>query len=287
MPATQLFAYPAHNRDYGVEQDFYRWLKKEYFLLTDDPQAADWHYLPVYWTRWHINHNFAARGEGLDQLLEEVNKAIIDDTKTFTVSQFDGGTLLDVGKTVVFTAARTTNDGIDIPILCSPHRKPPFPLKKKYIGSFNGSFSTHPVREEMKERLQNKPDIIIGGNLPTRFYKRWFWAKSFNINTMSSYIALCPRGTSCSSFRFFEAMQLGTPPCLIGNTDVRPFRKFIPWDDISYYVPGVDTLEQLLAGLNKNEALEKGKKAFWYWKHELYYHKWCRYVIMELEYINH
>lgn len=283
QPQKQAITYPSHNKDYGIEQDFHVWLKKQKHIIVNDATAADWHYLPVYWTRWHINHNFAANNEGLAELQQETDKIIINDRKTFTISQFDGGTLVNIGKAIVFTGGRTDNAGIDAPILCSPHKKPPLPVKKRYLASFNGAFNTHSIREEMAERFKGDNEILIGGGLPTRFYKRWFWAKNFNLNTMASYIALSPRGTSCNSFRFFEAMQLGTAPCLIGDRDVRPFKKFIPWDQISYYASSLDELADMLKKLDKEEALTKGEKAYKYWKHELFYQKWCKYVIMELE----
>lgn len=283
QPLKQNVTYPAHNKDYGVEQDFLIWLKKQKHVLTNNPHKADWHYLPVYWTRWHINHQFGEDAKALQELQDKANNIIIDDAKTFTITQFDGGTLLNIGKTIEFTAARTNNLGIDIPILCSAHKKPPIPLKKKYLAAFNGSLDTHPVRTEMQKRYAHNSDILIEGNAPTRFYRRWFWTKSFNENILRSFIALCPRGTSCNSFRFFEAMQLGVAPCLIGNRDVRPFKKFIPWDDMSYYVSSIDELDNLLSALDQNEALEKGKKAYHYWKKELYYQRWCKYVLMELD----
>lgn len=286
QPAQQPFPYPQHNKDYGVEQDFLVWLKKQDSLLTKDPAEADWHYLPVFWTRWHMNHNFAENGEGLRELEAEVSLSMIDDKKTFTITQFDGGTLLKLGKTVEFTAARTTNHGIDIPILCSPHKKPIFPVSKKYIASFNGSFTTHPLRVQMQKLYENNPDVLIGGSIPTRFYIRWTQGKQYNINAIASYIALCPRGTSCNSFRFFEAMQLGTAPLLLGDYDARPFKKFINWDEISYFASSIDELENLLSNVNKQEALAKGKKAHYYWKNELFYQKWCKYVLKELSELN-
>jgi hypothetical protein len=286
QPAKQAFAYPAHNKDYGIEQDFLVWINKQKHLLTNNPNEADWHYLPVYYTRWHINHHFAKDGEGIAELQKAVNDVIINDAKTFTISQFDGGSLLKLGQATEFTAARTTNAGIDIPILCSPHRKPPIALKKQYLATFNGAFNTHPIRQEMRDRYRGNNDIVVGQDLPTRFYKRWFWGKSFNINIIKSYVALCPRGTSANSFRFFEAMQLGTSPVLIGDIDVRPFKQFIPWDEMSYYVSTTDELDHLLKNLDKTEAIAKGKKAFEYWKNELFYQKWCKYVIKELEHVN-
>jgi len=282
QPENQPFPYPPHNKDYGVEQDFLIWLSKQKNLLTSVPEEADWHYLPVFWTRWHMHHNFAANGEGLTELQQEVDKVLIDDAKTFTITQFDGGTLLKLSKTVEFTAARTINKGIDIPILCSPHKQPLFPIKKRFIASFNGSFTTHPLRAEMQKLYADNPDILIGGSIPTRFYMRWLQGKQYNLNTIASYIALAPRGTSCNSFRFFEAMQLGTAPLLLGDVDARPFKKYINWDEISYFASTIDELDNLLSSLNKKEALKKGKKAFEYWKNELYYQKWCKYVIKEL-----
>ncbi|AMR31828.1 hypothetical protein A0256_10545 [Mucilaginibacter sp. PAMC 26640] len=283
QPLKQGFKYPGHNKDYGVEQDFLIWLNAHPSLLCNDPEEAVYHYLPVYWTRWHITHNFAVDGNGLETLSTEVDKAILDNKKTFTITQFDGGTLLQPGKMTEFTAARTINSGLDIPILCSKHKKPPLPVRKKYLASFNGTYSTHPIRTEMAELFNGNPEILIGGGVPTRFYKRWLWAKNYNLNTMASYIALCPRGTSCNSFRFFEAMQLGVAPCLVGDVDVRPFKEFIAWNDISYYAATVNELDYLLKHLDKDEALQKGKKALQYFNDELYYQKWCKYIIMELE----
>ncbi|PWS26414.1 hypothetical protein DHW03_16670 [Pedobacter yonginense] len=282
QPPSQSFVYPNHNIDYGVEQDFLIYLNKNPQLITKDAKAADWHYLPVFWTRWHINHNFAENGDGLDALNPMVENVLIDSEKTFTITQFDGGTLLTATNILEFTAARTTNEGIDIPILCALHKHPLFPIKKKYIGSFNGSVQTHPLRQQLFDFYQHNPEINLGGNLPTRFYKRWIQGKQFNLNIMASHIALCPRGTSANSFRFFEAMQLGVAPCLIGDLDVRPFQKYINWDDYSYYVKDIKELSELVENLNPQEAKKKGKAAKALFYNDLYYQKWCKYVVKEL-----
>jgi len=283
QPSTQPFAYPSHNRDYGIEQDFLFWLNKHPSVTTNNPADANWHYLPVFWTRWHISHQFGQDIESLEFIQKEVNKVIIDDSKTFTITQFDGGTLLQLGKTVEFTAARTVNSGIDVPLLCSLHKRPLFAVQKKYIASFNGSIWTHPLREELKNKYQNNKNILVGGALPTRFYIRWIQGFQYNINTIASYVALAPRGTSCNSFRFFEAMQFGVATLLLGDIDARPFKNFIDWDSISYFASSIDALDNILRNLNKKEALQKGKNAAKMFKSDLYYQQWCKYVLKELD----
>lgn len=283
QPTSTDCIYPNHNKDYGVEQDFLIWLNRNQVYLTTNPDEADWHYLPVFWTRWHINHNFADNGAGIIELELLLKNVIINDEKTFTITQFDGGTLVNLGKTIEFTAAKTINKGIDIPILCELHKIPLFPIKKKYKATFNGSFDTHPLRKDIYKQFKSDEEVNIGGNLPTRFYTRWVQGKQFNLNILASYISLCPRGTSANSFRFYESMQLGVAPCLIGEIDTRPFQKFINWDRMSYFAKNIHDLKIILDNLDPEEASNKGKEAKIFFKSDLFYQKWCKYVIMELE----
>src|SRR3954469_9546089 len=87
QPASQPFTYPDHNPDYGVEQDFVSWLARHPEHRTDEARNADWHVLPVFWTRWHLNHDYGRTG--VDELQRLVDQAIIDDERTFTVCQYD------------------------------------------------------------------------------------------------------------------------------------------------------------------------------------------------------
>ena len=284
QPKSQPFAYPSHNKDYGVEQDFLIWLNKNPGVLTQDPQNADWHYLPVFWTRWFLNHNFGIDGNGMQQLKTGVEHALKRDFKIFTVCQYDGGPQIPIPGLTSFLAARTeANQGIDIPILCTPHKISPFPVAKKYIASFNGALNTWPIREEMANKLTRIENVKLGGYLPTRFWLRWLGYRTYNRIIRQSYISLAPRGSSMNSFRFFEAMQMGVAPCLIGEEDARPFSKFLKWDEVSYYCQTVEDLSKLLTTLNYNEALQKGRLAQKFYYEHLYYQKWCPFVLKELE----
>ncbi len=273
QPSSQLFRYPGHNKDFGVEQDFLEYLVRNRTILTDNPQAADWHYLPVFWTRWHLNHDYARNG--LEELQAEVGRCMLNDSKTFTICQYDDGPVVHLAATKIFWASRRTADGIDIPLLCSPHRAPFFKPRKKYRASFVGRVSTHPLRQAMAEVFKKRTDVFIfDGDKGTRFYVR---------TMLESYIALAPRGYGGSSFRFFEAMQLGVVPFLIGDLDTRPFKKFINWDELSLFSQSASELNDTLDSLHKADLRLMGKKATGFWKKELTYQRWCKYVFKELE----
>ncbi|MDP2217467.1 MAG: exostosin family protein [Methanolobus sp.] len=273
QPKSQSFNYPKHNKDFGTEQDFYEYITKQKDIIVKMPDEADWHYLPVFWTRWHLNHDYGKWG--LIELQNEIDKTIIDDRRTFTICQYDDGPVVDVGKTVQFLGSRKTESYRDSPLLSSPHKKPFLKPSKKYLASFTGRLSTHPIRQEISEQLKNRDDIYINdGDKGSKFFVK---------KMLQSHIALCPRGYGGSSFRFFEAMQLGMVPFLIGDIDTRPFKEFINWDEVSFFSNNASHLAEILSSLDKSELLLMGEKAEMIWKEKLTYQKWCHYVIKELE----
>jgi len=275
QPQSQPLQYPPHNEDFGVEQDFHKYILKHKELLTQNPDEADWHYLPIYWNRWHISHDFALTG--LAELQQEASRCILDDTKTFTICQYAAGPSVNIGEIVVFLSSRNTEKGIDIPLLCSPHKIPSIKPSKRYLASFNGIIVRHPLRREMAEQLKGQDDISIGGTIETKLFVK---------KIMESYIALCPRGYGGGSYRFFEAMQLGVVPFLISDIDTRPFKRFIDWDEIAFFSSALSEVQDKLASLRKSDKsylLSMGKRAFICWRDHLNYQKWCPYVIKELE----
>lgn len=273
QPQHQGFAYPRHNRDYGVEQDFLEFLMANRSFLATSREDSDWHYLPVYWTRWHLNHNFGQKG--VEDLQHYVDDAVIDDSRTFTVCQYDDGPLVNLGKSIQFLASRKTAYGIDIPLLCDLHRRPLFKPAKSYRASFVGNLNTHPLRDEMAAALRDRTDCVIhDGDIGTRAYVKLL---------LQSKLALAPRGYGGSSFRMFEAMQLGVAPVLIGDFDTRPFKRFLPWHEVSIYVDNIDGLNAALDEKTDDELLEMGIRAAELYRNHLSYRKWCPYVLKELQ----
>jgi len=272
QPGNQPFKYPLHNEDFGIEQDMFQYLKSNPSLLASDPAAADFHYLPVFWTRWILNHDFGKHG--LDELAQKINKIIIDDAKTFTVCENDDGPMIDLGKSRVYLGSRKTSEGFDAPLLCSEHNLPFFKQKKKYLASFIGRISTHLIRSQMKEAVKKCPDVaIFDGDKGTRFFVK---------TMLRSHVALCPRGYGGSSFRFYEAMQLGTVPFLIGDIDTRPFKKEINWDAFTFFTNDAREIPSILDKFTKEQLLEKGAYCKKFYEENLVYQKWCKYLIQDL-----
>ena len=272
QPDSQPFHFPRHNRDYGVEQDFLEYLGGQSALLSDSSANADWHYLPVYWTRWHLNHAYGTQGR--DELQAMVADCIVDDAKTFTICQYSDGPLVELGRTILFLASRKGAEGIDIPLLCSPHKRPLFGAgPKKYLASFMGRLDTHPIRQEMADALSGRPDIFIQGTDAG--------TKLFVKTILQSFVSLCPRGHGGSSFRFFESMQLGVVPFLLSDIDTRPFKNQIDWNRCSLCTDSLSKMRSILDSIDKSEFDSMGRHAFQIWK-SITFQKWCGYAIQEL-----
>jgi hypothetical protein len=263
--------YPAYNSQYGVEQDFLQCLVNNPDLVTQDKNRADLFYLPIFWTRWHINHDYG--NKGLAILQKEINKIDIDKSKMFTICQYDDGTIADVESATVFLSSRKNDSGIDIPLLSSDifYDNNPY---REYLASFSGRLQTHPIRWQMEYLLQHRKDVIINnGDFDIEFFARLM---------LNSKIALCPRGYGGSSFRFYEAMQFGTIPLLIGEKDVRPFKRYINWDECSFYLDDVNKINEFLDSVKNVDLKSMSKKAI-ETRINIAYQNWCRYVLMTLE----
>lgn len=274
-PENQSWIYPRHNDKFGVEQDFLKYLLKNPNLVSSTPENADWHYLDIYWTRWHLEHNQATEGKSIEELQEEVDISILNDKKTFTICQYDDGPVVNLGNAIQFLLSRKTTFGFDIPALSSDHRLPFFKPQKKYLASFMGRLGTYPIiREGMHDVLRARDDVfILDGHKSPRFFVR---------KILQSYIALAPRGYGGSSFRFFEAMQLGVVPFLIGDLDTRPFKKYLPYEEFSFYTNNPSEINAIIDSKTKEELLSMGKKCQKIYKEKLAYQKWCELVIKTL-----
>lgn len=265
--------YPPHNNYYNIEEDFLVYLNKHPELLTNNPNEARWHYLPIFWTYWLVIHKHGKRN--LQELQNEVDRCMNNDDKTFTICRMASGPMVRTGRMIQFLGSRRTQEGYDVPNLCLPHEVTRLLPKKKYLACFVGTLKTSKIRMRMAEDFKNSGDILVANRGKGEDY--------FVRTMLESYVALSPRGYGGGSFRFYEAMQLGVVPFLISDIDHRPFKEFIDWSKISFYACNEVGLEGRLRKIDKQQALEMGILAAKVWSEELDYQKWCKYVLMQLE----
>ena len=198
-------AYPPYHTGKYLEQyfiDFYFKNKKEF----DD---TGYQFLPICWTDIYLYRN---------NLIPELQKLLnsLDKTKKyFTVSQHDDAPKENLPpNTIKFSAGGNQPNCVPIPLICSsiPNVKE---TQKDIFCSFVGS-ATHPIRMEMLRQLVNKQEYVL---------KPKHWSPSIEDKrkdlfldvTARSTFSLCPRGYGATSFRLYEAMQLGAIPVYINK----------------------------------------------------------------------
>lgn len=282
QPDHQDFIWPPQNAqgggDMGVEQDFDNWLSERSFMLVNEPYLADYMYIPIYWNRFYINHNW---GEDVNLLEDEIERCHEIKLPKFTIAEADVKWLkpsINWENIIVFVSSRRDeNGGIDIPLLSAPR---PIPMEipgKRYLASFLGNLQTDDIRIKMYEELKHREDCRIEhAGAPM---------EEFTYNLLESYIGLAPRGQGAQSFRMYESMQLGTVPLYISDIDCRPFKEWIDWELCSMYVPCIDGLSDYLDIVmqNKSYLMMMGNEAKKIYHNCLGYGRWCQYVIRKLE----
>ena len=209
------YNYPIHNQstDTLVEESV-----KVSMACYPDIDGVE--YLPIHWTSYHIANGY---GKSMNEVGEFI-KAIPKDKKLFTAVQYDDGTLVGdycEGRNVVVFGAGGVGD-IPIPLLCAKH--PVSADDPKIFASFIGSPKTHPLRGELEREFSNRSDSIFtcGTFRPDQL-------EFFRTNMRDTLFALCPRGYGKTSFRLYEAIQIGCIPVYIYDRPWLPFEDILDW----------------------------------------------------------
>src|SRR3990167_4922533 len=265
----KIVAFPEHSIGFNVETQFLKYLLESNILTTN--QKADWHYLPIMWSYWLLSNNYGR--DNRKEMQDYLNKIIIDDKKTFTVSEADNEPGFEIGETLVFSGNQSVgyhgHKWIPVPIITLPHQLPTVLPEKQYLSNFVGTIKPWKTRIAMVNLFKNRNDIKIIQNKKGE--------KLFVDTILESYSTLCPRGSALGSYRFYESMQLGVVPIMISDYDFRPFPDKIDWESCSYFTDDVNELPSMLDSMDKENLLNKGKKAKEVWN-ELF-NKWPEYVL--------
>ncbi|MCK9273205.1 exostosin family protein, partial [Candidatus Gracilibacteria bacterium] len=120
-----------------------------------------------------------------------------------------------------------SNNIIPIPLICSKIPKPNKNKKRDIFCSFIGA-NTHEIRTKLYDQLKNDEKYYIEMDKWKLNISETKTANFKNIMERSLF-SLCPRGNGPTSFRLYEAMQLGSIPVYVYNKKWLPYEEELNW----------------------------------------------------------
>ena len=258
--------YPPFKKGRYMEEYCYEMLSSK----KNDIQT-DMVYIPIFWTNLQNHPGFASMKAKYQIILDHAISSLPPNTQYMTIVQHDDGPQLKIPKnTIIFGACTGT---IPLPLiyedtterLLSEPRCP-----KTQLASFVGTYTTHPLREELFRTLQ-KEDIVWNGKRVWSSSVKEQDASLFIEQTLQSKFCLAPRGYGRSSFRFFEAMLLDTIPVYVwDDTEWLPYREILDYSTFSISISKNDLphLYDILSSIStetyENMVLSMKKNRHWF-----------------------
>jgi len=217
--------------------------------------STGYNFLPVCWTDIYLQ-----RGD-LIPVLQNTLDNLDPSLKYFTVSQHDDAPYQKLPpNTLNFSAGGNQPNTIPIPLICSPVKYHAPPVKDIFC-SFVGSITqplpgwgqiSYNLRIKMLNTLTKDSKYVL---------KPKHWSPDIGKEqqdlflqiTGRSKFALCPRGYGATSFRLYEAMQLGSVPVYIYYKQPHlPFSDRLDWSKIAILVEqdNIDNIDQILLNID-------------------------------------
>jgi GNAT superfamily N-acetyltransferase len=245
--------YPPYHEGLYLEEYFYN-----YFIKNNI--KTDILYLPIFWTNLYNNSIYNKDVYDIQSYLNTLDPNL----RYFTVCQHVNAPREILPPNIIIFSAgggiidRNNNDNyIPIPLISSKIKYSK--VKKDIFCSFVGA-KTHNLRNKMFDILKNDEQYYIrlyDWNLQVNKKQE----KEFKNITKRSIFSLCPRGTGPTSFRLYEAIQLGTIPIYVSNKYWLPYADEINWNDICIFVTEKDLpkIKNILNDISEDK-IKKMKK---------------------------
>lgn len=213
-------------------------------------------YLPVFWTSYH---HFDKKNKWQD--LESYYAKILGRYKghrIFTITQLSKPIPIKNHLSECLKFGASGIGDIPIPLLCQPH-----PVNKKknplYKVCFVGRLDTHVVRQQLFDKYHSRKDFYFGNGDNNLFR---------NIMDDSTF-CLCPRGTGKTSYRLYEAIQMGCIPIYVYDDCWLPFKDVVPWEEISIllHIKKINELGQIIDGMTEQRISQMQQNIQAYGRH--------------------
>ena len=245
--------------DYASREHFEHYFYT-FYIRNKDKFPENLEYIPVF---WHSYENCKKKNLMTPGDLQDRLNSLDKSKKYFTVCSHYLGIRYELPeRTTVFTAATDPDDKygllphsksdlknvnslwhetsrrlsmVKIPLLKHPYDQKN-EKRDNYFCSFVGAINTHKCRKDMCEEFNNKKGILI---------KTYDWKELHDWDDIdyyptvvgSSTFTLCPRGFGRTSYRLYEAMQLGSIPVYFYDNKFLPYEDEINWRDICLMIP--------------------------------------------------
>lgn len=255
--------YPPHQGDEKlIEEFFFQFIKKNRDLSI----SKNIYYIPIFWTNYFMKNNYGKNIRFLKIFIKFFN-LLTKKLKKFTIVQFAGGTKVPLDNTIIFSSAGShlSNKGKDslyvpIPLISKSH-EPVNIENKKYKVGFIGR-NTHTCRQELAEQFLEIEDYKI------KIVDDYNNISEFENIMNNSIFSLCPRGTSPTSFRLYEALDSGSVPIYISDEFWVPFKNKLNWEEFCIFLHPDDigkipiVVDDLIKQSKHLEMIIKGKEAY-------------------------
>ena len=231
-PKPMYPTYPPYHEGLYIEDYFF-----DYFVKNNI--NTDRIYLPIFWTSCY-NNEWHAKIKSPD--IQSYLNTLDPDLKYFTICQHERAPEEILPKnTIVFSASgkihqnNKSNNHVSVPLLCSKIKKPNKDRKRDIFCSFVGA-NTHQIRVKLSEKLKDDNNYHFEMN-PWELNVSKEKENNFIDITERSIFTLCPRGDGPTSFRLYEAMQLGSIPVYVyDSTKWIPYENELNWLDLCVFV---------------------------------------------------
>ena len=253
---TFPFAYPAHQKGPLIEEYVHQALLQR---ASGIATSTHWRYVPIYWTSYAVRRPRVRGirrlfGHPSDRRLNDfLQKTLRPGVNYFTISQHDDG-LHQRGRCeprvpILEFSCGGTGD-IPMPLLCDPHMAPPdFKEQKRdirasFLGQIKDSPIPYPCRDGMVAALAGREGYLVEHvdnrcslSATSQADDNQRKTNRFVEILSRSVFALCPRGYGKTSFRMYEAMQLGCIPVYIYDEPWLPYTDVLDWNEFAVLAP--------------------------------------------------
>lgn len=190
------FKYPPYIQNY-FEEWFY-----DYF--SDSEAKTDRIYLPIFWTTYYLKNGHKAAKE-IQEFIDQLDKS----KKYFTVIQYDDGILEDVSALDLLVFSSAGVGDISIPLYSDglDHIQP-IPFDEKPILCSMIANNTNDIRKRVYLAMKDVDGCYI------TLDQQHEWETYIDIVNKSKFV-IAPRGYGKHSFRFWEALKLGSVPVFV------------------------------------------------------------------------